>query len=141
MTAYSINIHPKICQVLKYGSGDTDERWCYKAYYTYATFVWTLRWKLWKGKMTAYPMLIFMQCFIKFQNMDLEIQMKDDVIKHIYTYATFVWTLRWKSWKGKMMVYPILLSFMQCFIKFQRKIPEIWMKRAKCVLDYCHYIF
>ena len=26
--------------------------------------------------------------------------MKDDVLYHIFKYATFVWPLRWKSWKG-----------------------------------------
>ena len=32
-----------------------------------------------------------MQSFVKFQNMDQEIQMKDDGLQHIFTYATFVW--------------------------------------------------
>ena len=32
--------------------------------------------------------------------MDLEIQIKYDVSYHIFIYATFVWPLMWKSWKG-----------------------------------------
>ena len=32
-----------------------------------------------KGKMTAYPILAVIQSFVEFQNMDPEIQMKDDV--------------------------------------------------------------
>ena len=40
--------------------------------------------------MTAYPILTFLQGFVKFQNMEPEIQMKDDVLWHIFKYATFV---------------------------------------------------
>ena len=40
--------------------------------------------------MAAHPILRFIQSFVKFQNMDSEIQMKEDDLKHIYTYATFV---------------------------------------------------
>ena len=50
--------------------------------------------------------------FVKFKNMDPEIQMKDDGlhitnILHMFIYATFVWPPRWKSWKRKMTAYPI----------------------------------
>ena len=40
--------------------------------------------------MTAYPILTLTQSFVKFQNMDPELQMKDDVLQHIFVYATFV---------------------------------------------------
>ena len=40
--------------------------------------------------MTAYPILTFIQSFVKFQNMDPEIQMKDDVFIEYFIYATFV---------------------------------------------------
>ena len=40
--------------------------------------------------MTAYTLLTFMQSFVKFQNMDPEIQMKDDGLQHMFIYATFV---------------------------------------------------
>ena len=40
--------------------------------------------------MTANPILKIVQSFIKFQNMDPEIQMKDDGLQHIFIYATFV---------------------------------------------------
>ena len=39
--------------------------------------------------MTAYPILTFVQSFVKFQNMDPEIKMKDDGLQHIFIYATF----------------------------------------------------
>ena len=42
--------------------------------FIYATFVWPSRWKSWKGKMTAYSILTFVQSFVKFQNMDPDIQ-------------------------------------------------------------------
>ena len=95
-----------------------------KHIYTYATFIWPLRWKSWKSKMTEHPVLTFIQSFVKFPNIDLEIQMKVDVLYHIFIYATFVWLLRWKSWKGKMTAYPILM-FVQSFIKFQCTVQEI----------------
>ena len=80
--------------------------------YIYATFVLPPRWKSGKGKMTAYPILTFVESIVKFQNMDPEIQMKDDGLQHIFIYAT--WPPRWKSWKGKMTAYPILI-FVQRF--------------------------
>ena len=40
--------------------------------------------------MTAYTLLTFMPSFVKFQNMDPEIEMKDDGLQHIFIYATFV---------------------------------------------------
>ena len=49
------------------------------------------RWKSWKGKMTAYPILTFVLSFVKFQNMDPELQMKDDGLQHIFIYANFFW--------------------------------------------------
>ena len=39
--------------------------------------------------MTTYT-LIFMQSFVKFQNMDPEVQMQDDGLQHNFIYATFV---------------------------------------------------
>ena len=77
--------------------------------------------------MTEHPISTFIQSFVKFQNMDLEIQIIDDVLQHIFIYATF---LMWKSWKVKMTAYPILI-FMQSFITFQSMVQEIQMKRAK----------
>ena len=50
-------------------------------------------------------------------------------IKNIYTYATLVWILRWKSWNSKMMACPILI-FMQSFVKFQMMVQEIQIKRS-----------
>ena len=41
-------------------------------------------------EMTAYPILTLVQSFVKFQNMDPEIQMKDDGLQHIFICATFV---------------------------------------------------
>ena len=102
----------------------------YSMFFIFATFVWPPRWKSWKVKMTAYPILTFVQSFVKFQTMDLEIQMKDDGLQHIFIYATFVWPPRWKSWKRKMTAYPILI-FMQNYIQFQVTVPEIQVKRAK----------
>ena len=43
-----------------------------------------------KGKKTAYPILTVVQSFAEFQNMDPEIQMKDDGLQHILIYANFV---------------------------------------------------
>ena len=40
--------------------------------------------------MKAYPILTFIQRFVKFQNMDPNIQMKEDILEHISKYATFV---------------------------------------------------
>ena len=57
-------------------------------YITYATLAWSLRWKSWESKMTAYPILIFMQSFIKFQMMVQEIQMKRakrDILTYLHT--------------------------------------------------------
>ena len=67
--------------------------------------------------------------------------MKDDGLQHIFLYATFVWTPRWKSWKRKMTAYPILIS-MQSFIQFQMMVPQIQMKRAKrFILTFIHTYF
>ena len=46
--------------------------------------------------MTAYPISTFIQSFVEFQNMNLEMQMKlkDDVLMHIYTYETIFLPLR-----------------------------------------------
>ena len=44
--------------------------------FVYDTFVLPLRSKFRKGKMSAYPKLIFVQSFIKFKSMVPEIQMK-----------------------------------------------------------------
>ena len=46
--------------------------------------------------MTAYTLLTFMQSFVKFQNMDPEIQMKDDGL-HIFLYMLFLLDLRGES--------------------------------------------
>ena len=58
-----------------------------------------------KVKWRLYPILTFVQSFLKFQDMNPEIQMKDDGLQHIFIYSTFVWPPRWKSWKGKMTAY------------------------------------
>ena len=76
------------------------------------------------------PILTFLQSFVKFQNMDPEMQMKDDGLQHIFIYATFVWPPRRKSWKRKMRAYPIL-AFTQSFIQFQMMVKKIQVKRAK----------
>ena len=70
------------------------------------------RLKSWKGKMTAYPILKFIQSFVKFQNIDPEVQMKDDVLYHIFIFAIFL-TSEVKSWKG------------YSFTKFQRMVQEM----------------
>ena len=50
------------------------------------------------------------------------------VFKDIYKYATFVWPLRWKSWKDKMTAYHIW-TFLQICVKFHGMVPEIEMKK------------
>ena len=72
---------------------------------TYSMFLYMLllfdlrRWKSWKGKMTAYPILTFVQSFVKFQNMDPEIQMKDDGLQHIFYICYFCLTSEVKVMK------------------------------------------
>ena len=39
-------------------------------------FVWPLTWKMWKAKKSAYPIFIFIQNFVEFRILDMEIQMK-----------------------------------------------------------------
>ena len=80
--------------------------------------------------MTTYPILTFTQSFVKIQNMDTKIQMKDDVLEHIFIYATFVRPLRLTLWKGKMTAYHKSI-FLQILIRFQSMVPEIQMKRDK----------
>ena len=46
--------------------------------------------------MKAYPILIFVQSYVKFQNMDPEIQMKDDGLQHIL-YMLLLFDLRGES--------------------------------------------
>ena len=58
--------------------------------FLYMLLLFDLRVKVMKGKMTAYPILTFVQSFVKFQNMDPEIEMKDNGLQHIFIYATFV---------------------------------------------------
>ena len=40
--------------------------------------------------MTTYSLSTFLQSLVKFQNMEPEIKMKDDVLYYIFKYATFV---------------------------------------------------
>ena len=46
--------------------------------------------------MTTYPILTFIQSFVKFQNVDSEIQMKDDGLQHIL-YMLLLFDLRGES--------------------------------------------
>ena len=64
------------------------ERSLYFIAYFYICY-FCLRWKSWKRKMTAYPILIFMQSLIKFQSVVPEIQMKRakrDIHTYLHTY-------------------------------------------------------
>ena len=57
--------------------------------FIYAAFVWPPKWKSWKRKMTAYPILIFMQSLIKFESVVSEIYVKRpkrDILTYIHTY-------------------------------------------------------
>ena len=75
--------------------------------FIYASFFLPPRWKSWKRKMTAYPIIIFIQSLIKFQSVVPEIQMKR-AKRNIHTYFhTFIHTDQpsHRIWSGSLTKY------------------------------------